>query len=232
MAMVTNPHNVTYKEYIEIAQNDDNHRYEYIDGMVYMMGVPTPLHEMISMKLSANFFNYFTGKPCKPFSGHFGVTLKDENGNENDVIPDLTVVCDTQNLSNTEYTGTPTLVIEIVSPSSISRDYVIKTNLYMMAGIKEYIIIDPKGKQAIYYLFEDKNIKIIQVYKEIETIQSQIFEGLQINLRDIFEDILDIEEYEKSQATIKLLSKLMKAEKAIKTGDEWLTEEQIKLWKA
>lgn len=40
--------------------------------------------------------------------------------------------------------------------------------------------------------------------------------------------ILDIEEYEKNQATIKLLSKLMEAEKVIKTGDEWLTEEQMK----
>jgi prevent-host-death family protein len=39
--------------------------------------------------------------------------------------------------------------------------------------------------------------------------------------------IIDIEEYEKNQATIKLLSKLMEAEKAIKTGDEWLTEEQV-----
>ncbi|MFD1168207.1 type II toxin-antitoxin system prevent-host-death family antitoxin [Oceanobacillus caeni] len=40
--------------------------------------------------------------------------------------------------------------------------------------------------------------------------------------------ILDIEEYEKNQATIKLLSKLMEAERAIKEGDEWLTEEQVK----
>ncbi len=40
--------------------------------------------------------------------------------------------------------------------------------------------------------------------------------------------ILDIEEYEKNQATIKLLSKLMEAERAIKTGDEWLSEEQVK----
>lgn len=40
--------------------------------------------------------------------------------------------------------------------------------------------------------------------------------------------ILDIDEYEKTQATIKLLSKLMEAEKDIKTGDEWLTEEQVK----
>ena len=39
--------------------------------------------------------------------------------------------------------------------------------------------------------------------------------------------IVDIEEYEKNQATIKLFSKLMEAEKAIKTGNEWLTEEQV-----
>ncbi|MCR3922991.1 MAG: type II toxin-antitoxin system prevent-host-death family antitoxin [Firmicutes bacterium] len=40
--------------------------------------------------------------------------------------------------------------------------------------------------------------------------------------------ILDIEEYEKTQATIKLFSKLMEAEKAVKNGDEWLSEEQVK----
>jgi antitoxin Phd len=39
--------------------------------------------------------------------------------------------------------------------------------------------------------------------------------------------IIDIEEYEKNQATIKLLSKLMEAEKAIKPGDDRLTEEQV-----
>lgn len=40
--------------------------------------------------------------------------------------------------------------------------------------------------------------------------------------------ILDIEEYEKNQATIKLLTKLLEAEKAIKTGDEWLTDDEVK----
>jgi len=41
--------------------------------------------------------------------------------------------------------------------------------------------------------------------------------------------ILDIEEYEKTQATLKLLSKLMEAEKAVKNGGEWLSEEQIRI---
>ncbi len=40
--------------------------------------------------------------------------------------------------------------------------------------------------------------------------------------------ILDIKEYQKSQATIKLLSKLMEAEKAIVTGEEWLSEDEVR----
>ena len=40
--------------------------------------------------------------------------------------------------------------------------------------------------------------------------------------------ILDIEEYEKQQATIKLLSKLNEAEEAIKTGSEWLTLDDVR----
>ncbi len=40
--------------------------------------------------------------------------------------------------------------------------------------------------------------------------------------------IQDIREYQKNQATIKLLSKLIEAEKAIVTGDEWLTEAQVR----
>ena len=40
--------------------------------------------------------------------------------------------------------------------------------------------------------------------------------------------ILDIKEYQKSQATIKLLSKLMEAEQAIVTDDEWLSEEVVR----
>lgn len=40
--------------------------------------------------------------------------------------------------------------------------------------------------------------------------------------------ILDIREYQKTQGIIKLLSKLIEAEEEIKTGEEWLTVEQVK----
>ena len=40
--------------------------------------------------------------------------------------------------------------------------------------------------------------------------------------------ILDIAEYERQQAVLKLLSKLNEAEEAIKTGEEWETVDELK----
>lgn len=39
--------------------------------------------------------------------------------------------------------------------------------------------------------------------------------------------ILDIEEYQKNQTTIKLLSELLEAERTVENGDEWLTEDEV-----
>lgn len=40
--------------------------------------------------------------------------------------------------------------------------------------------------------------------------------------------LMDIEEYEKQQTIIKLLSKLSEADATIKTGDEWQTLDDLK----
>ncbi len=40
--------------------------------------------------------------------------------------------------------------------------------------------------------------------------------------------IVDIEEYEKTQATIKLLLKLLEGQQAVQKEDEWLTEQQVR----
>lgn len=38
----------------------------------------------------------------------------------------------------------------------------------------------------------------------------------------------NIKEYEKTQATIKLLSKLMEAENKVESNDNWMNEDQVK----
>ena len=40
--------------------------------------------------------------------------------------------------------------------------------------------------------------------------------------------IIDIEDYQKQEATLKFFAQLKEAEEAIKTGDEWLTSNDVK----
>lgn len=63
-----------------------------------------------------------------------------------------------------------------------------------------------------------------EVLKDIE-VGSPVF--LTTNGRGKFA-IVDIEEYEKTQATIKLLPKLMEAEKYINSDEDWMSEDQVK----
>lgn len=88
-----------------------------------------------------------------------------------------------------------------------------------------HIILSGKGVDIM------PNIKPVSDLRNYNEVLKDIAVGepvfLTKNGRGSFA-ILDIKEYEKNQATIKLLSKLLEAENVIKTGDEWLTGEQVK----
>ncbi|MEQ6376319.1 type II toxin-antitoxin system Phd/YefM family antitoxin [Bacillaceae bacterium S4-13-56] len=72
-----------------------------------------------------------------------------------------------------------------------------------------------------------KSVSDLRNYEVLKDITVGEPDFLTKNGRDRFA-IVDIGDYEKIQATIKLLSKLLEAEEAIKTGVEWLSEEDIK----
>lgn len=88
------------------------------------------------------------GSPCQVLTAPLDVYLKEhaERSSEdsNVVQPDIMVVCDSENVTaNGKYKETPTLLVEVLSPSTRSKDMVTKLYLYMRSGIREYWIIDP-----------------------------------------------------------------------------------------
>ena len=52
------------------------------------------------------------------------------------------VVCDNSKMDEKGCHGAPDLIAEIVSPSTRSRDYLLKLNKYQSAGVREYWILD------------------------------------------------------------------------------------------
>lgn len=63
--------------------------------------------------------------------------------------PDIVVVCDPSKKTPRGIEGAPDLVVEILSPSTASKDVFQKRWAYEAAGVPEYLIVDPDGSVGV-----------------------------------------------------------------------------------
>lgn len=185
------PRKISYEEYMELVDSSDQ-RYELINGEVYLLASPGFRHQVVVNEISGHFYNYFKDKPCRSLTAPldvrlFGFATRFEE-DPNVVQPDVMVICDEEKISeDNKYEGVPTLVVEVLSPSTKGKDMAIKLHLYMRSGVLEYWIADPAQKMMTQYSFSDeRDIKDMHNFTAGDTIRSAVFEGLEIPLKDIF----------------------------------------------
>jgi Uma2 family endonuclease len=183
--MIPRGKKVSYEEFLWMdMKSDDN--LEFIDGEIYLLAAPSVIHQLAVTNLSAEFRNYFKNKDCIHFVAPFDVVLKDEE-KIHKVQPDLTVICDKKGLGEQNYTGVPTLIVEVLSPSTASNDFIKKMGLYMRVGVQEYWIISPKNNTVhVFPLKEDGFYSEPNIYSKDDIVKSSIFKDLEITLSDIF----------------------------------------------
>ena len=122
---------------------DDGNRYEAIEGDLYVTPAPTFRHQRVSWRLG-KALDRLLEEP-----GH-GVVVQAPFGVEfpatgEGIQPDLLFVSEARRgiISNAWISGAPDLVVEILSPSTASRDRGLKLRLYERQGVREYWIVDP-----------------------------------------------------------------------------------------
>ncbi len=157
----------------------DGERAELIDGQIYYMAPPSRKHQKILFSLSRTIADYIdqnNGK-CEVDIAPFAVFLNEDD--KNYVEPDISVICDSDKLTDKGCTGAPDWIIEIVSPSSRYMDYTTKLFKYRTAGVKEYWIVDSDKNRVMVYNFVNNELN---EYSFTEDIPSGIYSGFTINL--------------------------------------------------
>ncbi len=181
---------VSYKEFMEIYEKSEL-RMEYINGEIVLLASPDTFHQDISGNLHIHLRRYLKDRECKVFYAPFDVHFYKKELETPDVMqPDLLIACDLEDTVNDKgrYMGTPTLCIEILSKSTRSKDMVDKLNTYMLSGVKEFWIVDPKKQSVLVYGFKDYEIDEYITYRLDDTLESYIFDGLDIKVNEIFEE--------------------------------------------
>ena len=165
---------------------NDGKRWELIDGVAYLMSPsPTWKHQGISSNLHRQFANFLYGKPCKIYPAPFDVRLNSDTLDNTVVQPDLVIICDKSKLDDKGCNGAPEMVVEILSPSTTSRDKVKKFRLYQQAGVREYWIVDPDSRTITIHLLENGKY-VTYAFDDEDTAPVHVLEGCEINLPDVF----------------------------------------------
>lgn len=175
----------TYKDYLAY---DEGERIEIIEGEIINMSLaPSRIHQEIIMEISYKIRQYIenhTG-PCKVYPAPFDVILKNDDedvlNSRNIVQPDISVICDKSKLTDNGCTGSPDMIVEVVSPNNPSTDYVKKLNLYENYKVKEYWIVNPIKKNIYVYTLGDSGYDSPMYYTFNDKVKVNIYENLQID---------------------------------------------------
>ncbi len=160
-------------------------RAELIDGyLIYNHAAPSRIHQATLSELHATIYNYIKSKKgaCRVYPAPFAVKLQE---NKNTIVePDISVICDRNKLTERGCSGAPDWIIEIISPSNSSHDYITKLGLYADAGVREYWIVDPIKERVFVYYLEQTNFKV-DIYTFQDTIKVNIYDDFSINFSEL-----------------------------------------------
>ena len=185
--MIPNKNKIyTYKDYLTFPGDE---RIEIIEGELFNMASPSFVHQTLSMEISYSLKHYIKSNngTCTVLTAPFDVILKNDNEEveecSNIVIPDISVICDKNKLSDgKKCVGSPDMIVEIISPSNAGHDYVTKLNLYQKYKVKEYWIIDPRVKKIfVYFLDENGFYDLVNSYTFNDKVKVNIYDDLEID---------------------------------------------------
>lgn len=139
---------LTYKDYEALPA--DGRRYELHEGELSVTPAPSPKHQQVSRNLLLLLHHHVkTHGLGEVLYAPIDCILSDITI----VQPDI-VYLETGRLSTITsrgIEGAPTLVIEIVSPSTIQIDRAVKFQLYARYGVPYYWIVDPDARSIEAY---------------------------------------------------------------------------------
>ncbi len=161
---------------------DDGNKYELVRGELFVTPAPSGQHESILAALSGRLTPYVVANGLG-LVYHPRAVLRFE---DSEVEPDL-MVRQPWGHAETDWATAPlpSLIVEVLSPSTRKRDRMQKRTFYADARVPEYWIVDPERKTVTVIARNELERTVRDV---LTWSPPDVDESLEIRLVDIFID--------------------------------------------
>lgn len=167
-----------------LAMPDDGKRREILDGELIVSPSPFLVHQVIVHRLLAVFDRYLERHPI----GEMFLSPLDVIFSDHDVLePDLIFVLNEHRAILQDWLrGVPDLVIEVLSPGSISIDRGPKLKAYARFGVPEYWIVDPDARAIEIYRQSAGGYELAETCHEGDSVTSPLLPEFVLPVAPVF----------------------------------------------
>jgi Uma2 family endonuclease len=160
--------------------------WELIYGVPYAMSpAPNITHQEINSNIMYELKTKL--KKCKECRALPEVDWKISS--ETVVRPDSLVVCKLQK-KGAYLSQTPTIIFEVLSPSTKAKDRNFKSLLYSQYGVRYYILVEPMGEFAEVYRLDNSKYRLQGEFRD-EEYTFELDKGCSFDFS--FKEVFDIE---------------------------------------
>jgi Uma2 family endonuclease len=188
-AVAYSPKKYSVEEYLQMEEKAVE-KHEYYQGEIFAMSGSKVPHNIITGNVFGNLLFKLKGKSCQPFNSDQRIHVEK---NTLFTYPDVSVVCgEIHTLNSDDWNVTnPTVIIEVLSPSTKNYDRGDKFKLYRdIPSLKEYVLIDSESISVeAFYINDQDHWELIEHTNISETLLLSSIQT-ELALKDIYERIV------------------------------------------
>ncbi len=165
----------TYEDY---ALLPEDRRYEVIDGELFLTPAPTPNHQDVILELVRLLADFVEARrlgrvvlaPCDVVLSKFDI-----------LQPDIFfIAAERESIVGPKYIeGPPDLVVEVLSPSTATRDREAKAKRYATFGVREMWLIEPETRTIEVFVNAGEGFRLYGRFATNELVRSTVLAGLE-----------------------------------------------------
>ncbi|NMB13383.1 MAG: Uma2 family endonuclease [Firmicutes bacterium] len=175
----------TYEDYLQLPE-EPGYRFEILQGFLVREPSPSVCHQRILRELVRQLLSFFDD--FDPAGELFFAPLDLTLTRSNVLQPDILFVSGNRQeiILQGRIDGPCDLVVEILSPTTQSRDRIYKTEIYCQAGIPHYWIVDPEENTLEAFVLKADTYALIATGKPGERFCHPDFPGMELDMDRVF----------------------------------------------